>query len=161
MLSVRRAILMMVHGLSVRCVHTIINYCQRTTRCRFFFRDATLRYVSCLRSPWGDVRFKLKYRTNTEYLNSTQIWCFKGFHLRRNSPQGDLKQETYSQTSCPILSNCFVSKELVILLFGEAPRCPLLFEGLTYLTIIVMCWLCLSPLHSECYDRSRVSKWCV
>ena len=41
-----------------------------------------------------------RHRAYTEYLKTTQIAFFKGFNLKRKSPQGDLKQET-SQTSCP------------------------------------------------------------
>ena len=33
-------------------------------------------------------------RKNTGHLRSTQLLFFKGFHLKRKSPQGDLKQET-------------------------------------------------------------------
>ena len=32
---------------------------------------------------------------NTEYLKTSPIVLFKGFHLKRKSSQGDLKQETY------------------------------------------------------------------
>ena len=32
---------------------------------------------------------------NTEHLNTTQTLGVKGFRLKRKSPQGDLKQETY------------------------------------------------------------------
>ena len=56
---------------------------------------ATLRYVSCLRSPWGDFIFKWNYLKNTECLKTTQTSLFKGFHWKRRSPQRHLKQKAY------------------------------------------------------------------
>ena len=34
-------------------------------------------------------------KNSTGYLNTTQILLFKGFHLKRESPQGNLRQEAY------------------------------------------------------------------
>ena len=70
----------------------------QTTSCQ----RTTLQYVSCLRPPWGDVLLKWTSLNNPEYLNTTRILCFNGFHLRRKSPHGDLKQETYRKH--PVLS---------------------------------------------------------
>ena len=58
-------------------------------------RRATLRYVSCSSSPRGDFLFKLYYSKNVEYLKATLILLFKGFNVKRKSPQGDLNQETH------------------------------------------------------------------
>ena len=40
-----------------------------------------------------------------QYLNTTHIVLFKGFHLRGKSPQGDLKQETYRRHPVLITNN--------------------------------------------------------
>ena len=43
------------------------------------------------------------YMNNAEYLKTTQLLLFKGFHLKRTSPHGDLKQETCRKH--PVLLN--------------------------------------------------------
>ena len=67
-------------------------------------RDNSL--ALCSRSPPGNFaicflleillrEFPFQFLKNTEYLKTTQILCFKGFHLKRKSPHEDLNQETY------------------------------------------------------------------
>ena len=61
----------------------------------------TLRYVSCLRSPWGDLLFKLNSMNYVEYLNTAQLCIFKGFHFKRKSPHGGSQAGDMSQAACP------------------------------------------------------------
>ena len=57
-------------------------------------RTECLRYVSCLRSPWGDFLCKWNPLTINSCCLFVVLLFFKYIHLKQN-PQGDLKQETY------------------------------------------------------------------
>ena len=52
-----------------------------------------MRYVSCLRSPWGDFLFIWNWWYEQYRIPKNNILFFKGLHLKRNPPQGDLRQE--------------------------------------------------------------------
>ena len=59
-------------------------------------RRATLRYVCLLLGiPLRGFPFQMKLPEDTEHLKRTHMLLFKAFHLKRKSPQRDLKQETY------------------------------------------------------------------
>ena len=56
----------------------------------------------CIESLFSQVlQADAPLQRDTEYLKRTQILIFKGFHLKRKSPQGDLKQETYRKHPVP------------------------------------------------------------
>ena len=47
-----------------------------------------------LEIPLMGFPFQTNSFQTTEYIKTTHILFFKGFHVKRKSPQGDLKQET-------------------------------------------------------------------
>ena len=55
----------------------------------------TMIFVVCL----GVLHFEWNRMKNAEHLNTTQISLFEGFLLKRKSPQGDLRQETYRRAA--------------------------------------------------------------
>ena len=114
-------------------------------------QKTTLRYASCLKSPWGDFLFKWISMNDTEYPSTTHISCFKGLHLKRKSPHVDLKHGNISQTLHYItLLYHIISYDitlLVITLHNQILRL-VMFSNIIIIIIIIILSLLRSPRRS-------------